>query len=776
MHSEKRLIVFALVMMASILTINFVMEKTGLEQPAKPKAKAKAKADPKDLANKSLTPPEKGEAKAVAGETPKEKEKEKAADAKPAEAPTPVAKAPAVPLLKPEELILGSSSKQSPDGYRLEVQLDQKGGGVAAVLSSQYEAEHERGKPMGVPLPILKYDPLAPLSLSTTIRDAKAIDALDKADILAPGETPLDLIVWEVVKDAQGRAVRTITRDRPNANGGAPKATEGQELTFRTKVDDLGLSITKTFRLFQGEDGFEFDLHLDSAAQTRSIIYRILGPHGIPIEGEWYTGTFREFVFEGTDGKAISPITAYDIIGKKEDQERFVNQPLKFAGIENQYFAALIGPATPPASPELRWDSETRPLPLRDVVENRYKSDIGVEIFSHPLTVGPGTPVKHTYRVYVGPKTTEALTPYGAESLATYRKSNYIPFAPYFAKAVITPLLNLTYDLTKKVAQLFGWKNGNYGIAIILLTMCVRLAMFPLSRKQAISAKKMQDLQPLMKEIQAKYADDKELQTKETWALYKRHGVNPISGCLPALIQLPIFVGLWQALNNSVSLRNASFIYIENLAAPDMLFRFPFDLPIISSYLGDYFNLLPFLVVGLMLVQTKLFSPPATTPEQEMQQNVMKYMMVFMAFMFYKVPSGLGIYFITSSLWQICERLLLPKLAAKKDVRLLALEAAGGGSGTEVGKMGPGGGLEPEKPKGRFAQFWERVLAEAEKNPTYRNLSEEREKNSGGGRDSNRSNGDNNGGASGSRDRDRNGRGPGPDRGKPRTRPGRGGR
>src|SRR5207248_2913870 len=243
---------------------------------------------------------------------------------------------------------------------------------------------------------------------------------------------------------------------------------------------------------------------------------------------------------------------------------------------------------------------------------------------------------------------------------ASYRKNQWfgIPFAGWMATTVITPMLDFMYNVTAWVSKRFGGSVGNYGVAIILLTLTVRLIMFPIGRKQAMAAKKMQDLQPLLKEIQEKYKDDKEQQTRETWALYKRHGVNPVGGCLPALIQLPIFVGLWQALNNSVHLRHASFLYIENLAAPDMLFKFPFELPLIGSFLGPYFNLLPFLVVALMLVQTKLFSPPATTPEAEAQQKMMKYMMVFMAFMFYKVPSGLGIYFITSSLWQICERLL----------------------------------------------------------------------------------------------------------------------
>ena len=144
-------------------------------------------------------------------------------------------------------------------------------------------------------------------------------------------------------------------------------------------------------------------------------------------------------------------------------------------------------------------------------------------------------------------------------------------------------------------------------------------------------------------------------------------------------------------------------------------------------FLGDYFNLLPFLVVALMLVQTKLFSPPATTPEAEMQQKMMKYMMVFMAFMFYKVPSGLGIYFITSSLWQISERLLLPKVTDRP------APTVGGEKTTRPGGGGGGGGnggrrrrwwrqRAPPKPPGQIAQFWEKLIDEAAKDPTYRKL------------------------------------------------------
>ena len=177
------------------------------------------------------------------------------------------------------------------------------------------------------------------------------------------------------------------------------------------------------------------------------------------------------------------------------------------------------------------------------------------------------------------------------------------------------------------------------------------------------------------------------------------------------MIQLPIFVGLWQALNTSVSLRHSPFLWINDLAAPDMLARLPVDV----MFLGHWFNLLPILVVGLMLFQTKLFAPPATTPEAEMQQKTMKYMMIFMAVMFYKVPSGLGIYFITSSLWSIGERLLLPKIShAKEEKSEDDLEAGKGGSGPR-GKGGPGGGngpVPPKKPAGAFSQFMEKILDE----------------------------------------------------------------
>jgi YidC/Oxa1 family membrane protein insertase len=765
-NENRRLILFVLLTFSTIWGIQYLMDITGLNPPPPRKVPEVAKTKKDSLAE--LLEKEKAE------EQRKEKQAGQPAEhvaVKDEEKPAPPRKQ--IALVEPSELIIGSALDHTPKGYRLEVQLEQKGAGVLAVLSSRYEAEFDDQRPAPGQKPKPRHRPLKLLddafsrrsvpSLVITLpkldqpggvnagvpRPREAAGGNDQeterdraaraAGIDNNGELTLGEVLWEVVRDEQGRAARPIP-----ATARTEAEETGRAVAFRTTVGQPELVVTKTFRLMKGADGFEVELRFESPAEERAVVYKLLGPHGIPIEGEWYTNTFRDVFIGQVGSKDIVARSASEITKKPES---FQALPVKFAGIENQYFAVFVQPSPLPRTPEDRWDSETMAEIIPPPPSDPSKADVTVQITSKPILVGPNVPVVHTYKVYAGPKIAENLEPYSAAELASFHKNQWfgIPGAVWMASVVITPLLDrVTYPLTAWVARLFGGTQGNYGVAIILLTLTVRLLMFPIGRKQAIAAKKMQDLQPYLKEIQEKYKDDKEQQTRETWNLYKKHKVNPLGGCLPALIQLPIFVGLWQALNNSVHLRHASFLWIENLAAPDMLFRFPWTLP----FLGDYFNVLPFLVVALMLVQTKLFSPPATTPEMEQQQKMMKWMMIFMAFMFYKVPSGLGIYFITSSLWQIGERLLLPKVTQVAPAAPGGSEGSGPGGGGGGGKRGgPGGGNgSPPKPPGRFAQFWEKVLEEAAKNPTYRNL------------------------AAGEQEPDRD---KGHDHGKPRARPGR---
>src|SRR5436305_11701486 len=153
--------------------------------------------------------------------------------------------------------------------------------------------------------------------------------------------------------------------------------------------------------------------------------------------------------------------------------------------------------------------------------------------------------------------------------------------------------------------------------------------------------------------------------------LYRRHGVHPLGTCWMLLMQMPIFMGRYFCLQESIHFRLAPFwpTWIVNLAAPDMLFSWGDKIPWISRpedygglvYLGPYFNVLPVLAVTLMIVQQKMLMPPPADEQQAAQQKMMKWMMVIMAFLFYKIAAGLAIYFIASTLWGVAERQLLPK-------------------------------------------------------------------------------------------------------------------
>ncbi len=746
MSNEKRIVLFVLLVFGWMFVYTSIATRMGWNRPPK-----KAAPIPPVIAgaakDQAAKPPALADVKPGAGaaddaKPPVDKLKPEAkADAKPAD--TAVAPAHKIELVPRADLLMGAVGAKPDSGYNIEVQLEQKGAGIEAVWSALYDAEFENAKARKRPLELIRRDFEAPVSLSVNLSSndaaAKAAGADASEDeaaarpAAANAEDGLDSELWEVVPE-NGKLIRTVSRTHPLTN----QAANCQEVVFRTTATS-GVVLTKTFRIFEHTDGLELDLKIESPDKERKVVYNLLGPHGIPIEGEWYTGTFRDVVFGQLNGKKIEIQTtlANEVAGeKKVDNTKL---PLVFAGVENQYFALLVEPAPSPTGDDDRFESKTVAEVMskdRKDPSALQKASVGVRITSRPISVGPNHPIEHHYRIYAGPKIAKSLADYHAAGLASYRKNQWIPFAPDIATYIITPTLSMTYNVTDRVSHLFGGTRGNYGIAIILLTLLVRGLMFPIGRKQALAAQKMQELQPHLKALQEQYKEDKERLTKETFALYKKHGVNPVAGCIPALIQLPIFVGLWQALNTSFSLRHANFLWIRDLAAPDMMFPFPMDVP----FLGKWFNLLPFLVVGLMLVQTKLFSPPATTPEAEMQQKMMKYMMIFMGFMFYKVPSGLGLYFITSSLWAIGERLLLPKVTHAHAARAAESAEASAGDDSSAGRRSRGSvngdGVRgratdvaertKDKPAGRFAQFLQRMLDEARKDPTYRKMVDER--------------------------------------------------
>jgi YidC/Oxa1 family membrane protein insertase len=457
--------------------------------------------------------------------------------------------------------------------------------------------------------------------------------------------------------------------------------SNNEQVTFRKLVPEFKLELIKRYKIAsipedQRENqtypayGVTLDLEIHNLdTKAIDLAYRLDGPNGLPIEGWWYARKFgrhwssaglRDVVgrYFGFDTVEQSPTSISN--GKGED---FEGGSMAFMGVDAQYFAAMMLPTK--KSPEEEWLEVVRPISLSPKPKPRSSdgtfANVTCRLISKVSLLQPGEALTESYEVFTGPKRPELLANYHAANDPKYSLADLIYYGWFgsVAKAMLG-ILHVFYN----------WV-GNYGIAIIMLTVLVRTCIFPISRKQAQSMAKMQELKPELDKIKEKYGKDSQKQSQAMQELYRKYNINPLSGCLPMFIQLPIFVGLYRALAVDVELRQAPLFsdairWCSNLAAPDMLWNWSSIMPdFVNSGegmlgLGPYLNILPLIVISLWILQQNLFMPEPTNEQAAMQQKMMKYMMIFMGIMFYKVPAGLCLYFIVSTLWGIGERKLIP--------------------------------------------------------------------------------------------------------------------
>jgi YidC/Oxa1 family membrane protein insertase len=376
----------------------------------------------------------------------------------------------------------------------------------------------------------------------------------------------------------------------------------------------------------------------------------------------------------------------------------------------------------------------------------RQFDDFTVRVVSNVLTLKPGESVTHKYVLYHGPSKVMLLRQFTGDeavdselvdryadtlnlrTLTDYRSAGF--FGWISSKIFWTNILLTTTTWMHWLLYWLHYLVGSYGLTIMLLTLLVRGAMFPISRRSAMLSLKMQALAPEMRKVQEKYKDDPQAKTAAIMELYRKHGVNPFGSCLPMVMQLPFFLGLYYCLQESIHFRLAPFLWIDNLAAPDMAVYWGHGIPIISDpdnmsgsflsflYLGPYLNVLPILAVALMLIQQKMMTPPPADEQQEMQQKMMKYMFVFIGIMFYKVAAGLCIYFVISSLWGLAERKMLPKKLTGPGTAPANGPAPSGGAPRGKGKPARKDKDKEKKPDTalqRVKDWWAEVLKQAQK-------------------------------------------------------------
>lgn len=465
---------------------------------------------------------------------------------------------------------------------------------------------------------------------------------------------------------------------------------------FRLRLDPAALKplgitgdleIVKRYRLAPADhiktaDGANALHHLQVEVELRNrgaeplaVGYRLDGPNGLTLEGWWYLSKIHPHMFASAGARDVLYRTAGQLeqmVGTSEavkyaqknpkapdkplfaesDEEQY--RTIRFAAMDTQFFLAALIPDSEGAG---RSDLFRRgAVTVFNDVTAREKSllrtaNVSFYLVSPVTSIAPGSSLQHNFLLFAGPKDTRLLAAYGLEDAV------YYGWFWWVAKP-LSSILHFFYGIV-----------GNYGLAIILLTVLVRGCMFPLSRKAAKNAAMMQELAPEMRQIAEKYKADMEKRARAQRELFRKYNYNPFGGCWLMFLQLPVFIGLYRSLAVDIELRQAPLIpgieWASNLAGPDMLYYWEWLLPSFlaseTGLLGPYFNLLPLITMGLFLVHQQLFTPPATDEQTRMQMQMMKFMTVFIGFMFFKVASGLCLYFIASSLWSVAERVLLPK-------------------------------------------------------------------------------------------------------------------
>lgn len=282
-----------------------------------------------------------------------------------------------------------------------------------------------------------------------------------------------------------------------------------------------------------------------------------------------------------------------------------------WVGYRNQYFCIVVKP-----------DFKSEKYSV--VVQDKRKLNIG-------LSPAKTNVSNYSATIYTGPQNLHVLGSYnqGFENIMVFSSWGILDI---IAKAI--------YFFVHFLHGIFK----SWGISIILLGVSLYTITYPLTAKSMSSMRKMQALQPKMKSLQEKYKTDPQRLNKEMMELYRENKVNPFGGCLPMLLQMPIFYGLYQVLWRSESFKGADFLWIKDLSEPDRLATLPFTLPI----LGNELNILPIAMAIIMFFQQKFTSKNmvVTDENQLMQQKMMLVLMpVMMGFIFYHFASGLSLYF-----------------------------------------------------------------------------------------------------------------------------------
>jgi YidC/Oxa1 family membrane protein insertase len=381
-------------------------------------------------------------------------------------------------------------------------------------------------------------------------------------------------------------------------------------LRFRSLTSDK-LMITQVYRFYP--DQYRIDLQVQVENLSQASIERSFQTilNALPPEG-------KKSYYSYIGLMALSDGKLKKLKIKKKSTEQLVTGNIGWFAYENGYFMSAVVPETPVNA------SFTGHMLTSGVLSGRFQTP--------PVKVAPSEKVTSSYLLYLGPHELETLKHFGKNL------DKAVNFG--WTDIIARPLLYLLRFCHKYV--------HNYGIAIILLTILIKILFWPLTHKSYKSMKEMQKLQPRLAKLREKYKGNKEAMNKEMMALYKTYKVNPMGGCLPMVIQIPVFFALYRILGDSIELRHAPFmLWINDLSAPDRLFHFAFKVPFMSPPYG--IPVLTLLMGASMFIQQKM----TPTPGDPSQAKIMMFLPIIFTVMFINFPSGLVLYWLVNNILSI---------------------------------------------------------------------------------------------------------------------------
>lgn len=511
-----------------------------------------------------------------------------------------------------------------------------------AVLENEYVRFHLSNVGAGIVRAELKKQPR---HLGDTEVVAINETARHPVAALSPGPKQYDTTTWSVVSKSD------------------------TEVVYETTGPD-GLQVRKAIRLpGEGKDPHEVTVELGmsntgTAAVDLGTRYLYAGSAAPLHLNEWsiQIGSFwmakdGEFEYKTVDHFGGRKVLG--LFGGSEKPHDLVAIPeMHWAGVNDQFYATIVKP-TEPYEGQV-WISRFPVTVEGNEAESLKKRMFAAEAaLSLPKkSLAPGETASVSYEIYLGPKEYARLRDLGDRRQRVMHYDEIPIFGWLFGWAIKPIASFLIWGLVHLKALV-----GNYGIAIILITVLIRLVIWPVYAKSARTMKRMSKLTPLMQEIREKHADNPQKMNEETMKLYSTYGINPLGGCLPMFIQLPVFLAFYRMLWSAVELRQESFLWVTDLSMPDTIFVIP--------GLNIDFNLLPILMSVTSFIQIAI-TPKTGDRTQQMIFMLMPFIFLFIC---YNFASALALYWTTSNAFSILQTWIMNKMPEPELVK------RGGGGG-----------------------------------------------------------------------------------------------